>query len=79
MKENEIGKIIVDAALTVHRELGPGLLELLSVRSPEDYSLRPKACRPMRRTAPRPDKYELRKEDGELHMKLSTLSAVERV
>lgn len=28
MKENEIGKIIVDAALTVHRALGPGLLEL---------------------------------------------------
>jgi GxxExxY protein len=27
MKENEIGKIIVDAALTVHRALGPGLLE----------------------------------------------------
>ncbi len=29
MKENEIGKIIVDAALTVHRGLGPGLLELV--------------------------------------------------
>jgi GxxExxY protein len=29
MKENEIGKIIVDAALTVHRALGPGLLELV--------------------------------------------------
>ncbi|MGE5219743.1 MAG: GxxExxY protein [Chloroflexota bacterium] len=27
MKENEIGKIIVDSGLTVHRELGPGLLE----------------------------------------------------
>ena len=27
MTENEIGKIIVDAALTVHRELDPGLLE----------------------------------------------------
>jgi GxxExxY protein len=27
MTENEIGKIIVDCALTVHRELGPGLLE----------------------------------------------------
>ena len=24
---NEIGKIILDAAITVHRELGPGLLE----------------------------------------------------
>jgi GxxExxY protein len=27
MTENEIGKSIVDAALLVHRELGPGLLE----------------------------------------------------
>jgi GxxExxY protein len=27
MTENEIGTIVVDAALTVHRELGPGLLE----------------------------------------------------
>ncbi len=27
MTENEIGKLVVDSALTVHRELGPGLLE----------------------------------------------------
>ena len=27
MTENEISKIVVDSALTVHRELGPGLLE----------------------------------------------------
>lgn len=27
MNENEIGKIIVDAAVAVHMELGPGLLE----------------------------------------------------
>ena len=27
MDENEIGRIIVDAAIMVHRELGPGLLE----------------------------------------------------
>lgn len=27
MTENEIGKIVVDAAVAVHRELGPGLLE----------------------------------------------------
>ncbi|TVL99200.1 MAG: GxxExxY protein [Candidatus Brocadia sp. WS118] len=27
MNENEIGKIIVDTAIAVHRELGPGLLE----------------------------------------------------
>ncbi|HWP83378.1 MAG TPA: GxxExxY protein [Bacteroidota bacterium] len=27
MTENEIGKVIVDSALKVHRELGPGLLE----------------------------------------------------
>lgn len=27
MNENEIGKIVVDSAITIHRELGPGLLE----------------------------------------------------
>ena len=27
MTENEIGKIVVDTAIAVHRELGPGLLE----------------------------------------------------
>lgn len=27
MTENEISRVIVDSALTVHRELGPGLLE----------------------------------------------------
>jgi hypothetical protein len=27
MTENELGKIIVDSAIAVHRELGPGLLE----------------------------------------------------
>ena len=27
MSENEIGAIIVNAAIAVHRELGPGLLE----------------------------------------------------
>ncbi len=27
MNENEIGKIIVDTAITVHKKLGPGLLE----------------------------------------------------
>ncbi len=27
MTENEIGKIVVDSAIAVHRELGPGLLE----------------------------------------------------
>ena len=27
MKENEIGTIVVDSAIMVHRELGPGLLE----------------------------------------------------
>ncbi|HPC57716.1 MAG TPA: GxxExxY protein [Kiritimatiellia bacterium] len=26
-RENEIGKVVVDAAVAVHRELGPGLLE----------------------------------------------------
>jgi GxxExxY protein len=27
MKENEIGTVVVDAAVALHRELGPGLLE----------------------------------------------------
>jgi GxxExxY protein len=27
MTENEISRVIVDSALPVHRELGPGLLE----------------------------------------------------
>jgi GxxExxY protein len=27
MNENEIGRIVVDAAIAIHRELGPGLLE----------------------------------------------------
>jgi len=27
MTENEIGKVVVDSAITVHRDLGPGLLE----------------------------------------------------
>ena len=27
MDENQIGKIVVDSAISVHRELGPGLLE----------------------------------------------------
>jgi len=27
MKENEIGRIIVDCAVELHRNLGPGLLE----------------------------------------------------
>jgi vacuolar-type H+-ATPase catalytic subunit A/Vma1 len=27
MTENEIGTIIIDTAIAVHRELGPGLLE----------------------------------------------------
>ncbi len=27
MTENEIGTLIIDAAVAVHRELGPGLLE----------------------------------------------------
>ena len=27
MNENEIGRIIVDTAVAVHKEVGPGLLE----------------------------------------------------
>ena len=29
MTENEISKIILEAAIAVHKELGPGLLELV--------------------------------------------------
>ena len=29
MTENEIGKRIIDVAIRVHRELGPGLLEMV--------------------------------------------------
>ena len=29
MTENEIGEIVVDAAITVHKELGPGLYEIV--------------------------------------------------
>ncbi|HZR19872.1 MAG TPA: GxxExxY protein [Verrucomicrobiae bacterium] len=29
MTENEIGKVVVEAAVKVHRELGPGLLEMV--------------------------------------------------
>lgn len=31
MTENEIGKQIVDSAVQIHRELGPGLLEMVYV------------------------------------------------
>ena len=27
MTENEIGRVVVDAAVLIHREVGPGLLE----------------------------------------------------
>ncbi len=29
MTENEIGKVVVDAAIAVHKELGPGLFEIV--------------------------------------------------
>ncbi|HYN23917.1 MAG TPA: GxxExxY protein [Pyrinomonadaceae bacterium] len=38
MTENEVAKIIVDAAFTVHTRLGPGLLE--SVYEAMEYELR---------------------------------------
>ncbi len=34
MTENELGTIIVESAIAVHRELGPGLLETVYERSP---------------------------------------------
>ena len=33
MRENEIARIVVDSALVVHKELGPGLLESVYERS----------------------------------------------
>jgi hypothetical protein len=33
MTENEIGKIVVDAAVKVHKALGPGLLETNRLRN----------------------------------------------
>jgi hypothetical protein len=29
MTENEIGRVIVDVAVQIHREVGPGLLEMV--------------------------------------------------
>jgi len=44
MTENEIGTVVIDAALAVHRELGPGLLEtvyeVVLARELEDRGLR---------------------------------------
>jgi len=43
MTENEIGTIVVESAIAVHRELGPGLLEtvyeVVPVRELEDRGL----------------------------------------
>ena len=43
MNENEIGTIVIDAAIAVHRELGPGLLEsvyeIILARELEDRGL----------------------------------------
>jgi GxxExxY protein len=44
MKENEIGTAVVDSAISVHRELGPGLLEtvyeVVLVRELQDRGLK---------------------------------------
>ena len=37
MTENEIGKIVVDAAIAVHRALGPGLLETVKLSLLTNY------------------------------------------
>jgi GxxExxY protein len=63
MTENEIGKVVVDAALKVHRELGPGLLEtvyeVVLARELERRGLR------VERQVPVPIVYErLRFEEG---------------
>ena len=63
MTENEIGKVVVDAALKVHRELGHGLLEtvyeVVLAREWERRGL------PVERQVPVPMVYEgLRFEEG---------------
>ncbi len=41
MTENEIGKLVVDLAVTVHREVGSGLLETVyEVFISDDLSIR---------------------------------------
>ena len=43
MNENEIGTIVIDAAIAIHRELGPGLLEtvyeIVLIRELQDRGL----------------------------------------
>ncbi len=43
MTENEVAKIIVDAAFTVHTKLGPGLLESV-YEAIMEYELRKRGC-----------------------------------
>jgi hypothetical protein len=47
MKENEIGKWVVDAAVKVHRELGPGLLETVDEESLAQALERPRRRVPL--------------------------------
>ena len=55
MKENEIGKEIIDAAITIHRELGPGLFESVYELVLE-YELKQRGL-DVRRQVPIPIKY----------------------
>ena len=40
MKENDIGTVLIEAAIGIHRELGPGLLESVYKALPADERLR---------------------------------------
>jgi GxxExxY protein len=63
MEENEIGKAVIDAAVLVHRELGPGLLETVY----EVVLARELECRGLRveRQVPVPIHYRgIRFEEG---------------
>lgn len=63
MAENEIGRVVVDAALAVHKELGPGLLESV-YEAALAYELEYRGLR-VRRQVPIPVHYRtLRFEEG---------------
>lgn len=61
MAENEIGSVVVETAVTVHRELGPGLLETVyEVALADELAERGLA---VRRQAPVPIRYRGRTFD----------------
>ena len=68
MTENELGKIIVDAAVDVHRELGPGLLESV-YETVLAGSLQKKGCR-VKRQVPVSIEYDGLAFDGAFRVDL---------